>query len=86
MDEQHFWGTRDKYEFPWSDDVIFAREMDRLAQDGVLGLPILVEALPILIHQVSVLDVRDAVEVLQLAHTSCLRKEAAQTRLRMGGY
>jgi hypothetical protein len=71
--EYHFWGTRDyqcKAIYPLQDLRTYEQEMDRLAAFGILGMPLLVETLPILIHRASVSDIESAVEALHKTYVN----------------
>ncbi|WP_400767578.1 hypothetical protein [Methylosinus sporium] len=61
VDQRYFWeGSR----APWVDPAFFQCELDRLKSFGVCGLPLLVEALPIVVSRDDAHSFSDAVSIL----------------------
>ena len=61
-DDVWFWDDR---KTPWSEPKNYEREMERLAEFGIFGMPKLVEVLPIVAQRDDVKDFKNAVPILE---------------------
>jgi hypothetical protein len=62
VEQSHFWRDANT---PWSNPDTYKGEMARLEAFGIRALPILVEALPLIVHGDDIGDFNEAVPVLQ---------------------
>lgn len=62
VEQSWFWNEGDE---PWFDERQYAREMRRLSDFGVVGLPILAEVLPIILEKEEIGSFKEAVKVME---------------------
>lgn len=66
IEQSWFWGDENT---PWSKPETYKREIVRLEAFGIRSLPLLVEALPLIVQRDDIRDFKDAVPIMEELHT-----------------